>query len=1087
MLSFSLGVLIAAQAAAVQGPPTRPSPPPVPANEIHGVVLRPDGTPAALAKVGAIALFAVGQAPQPPFIVTADEKGAFRLETKGIKEFGLRAHLRPFAPTAAPRVSAGRRITLKLETGVTVFGDVLDATTSKPIAGAVVEASDWDVSPYAEVDPEFGMVRGKTDAKGHFTLSGVAGGGRPLLRAAARGFGSEVTPVAAGGPMNFRLSPGHDLRGVVVDAADRPVAKARITLRGPSSGQAATSDAAGRFEITGLKQVPHDAVILADGFAPHIRSAIDQETTSLRVTLDKASSVTGRMVDEEGKPVKGAVRLRSHDGVNIPGVLGASALASVGEDGKFSIRSLRAGANVIQLAGMGYTVIERTVEIAQPGEAVSLGDVVFEAGLTIRGRVVEAGDIGIAGARVTAALPRTTQGGEPLFAEADPEGRFVLRGLKEDAYQVGVMAQGFAPLQVTLTASADEQVLTMKRAITLSGRIVDPDGVPVGRVGITAQRGDDRRTSRGGRTAADGRFTLDLPEAGDITLTTSVESFEGSFRTVQVTGPTDLGDWTLSRGLRLRGVVVDGKGSPVPGARVENQSARQFPMTFAETDEKGAFEMRGASPGTIRLVASHRDHAAARVAIEVAVDERGDPDPVRIILTKGGRIEGVVRQRDGSPVAQARIELSRSDGASVPRTAEAPQYRAITAADGTFAFALQPPGAGRVTLMSGQGGQYTSVTSAEVSILEGETTQVSLTLRSTVVRGVVLRNGSPGAGLRVTVFGDFMVTSGGPQDTASLSGGIPWSAATTDAEGRFALRVAGPIRGVVNVNDARGESHLSRPVEVPDVEEFELNLEFGSALATGRVIDAATGQGIAEARISAAPAVIQPNVRTAMPTARTDRSGAFELPLEPGEFQISVNADNYLGVRAPFTISPPGTSLGDIELERGGTLLGRAVLPSGRPAADAQIRAMGAGTGAFAMAGPDGSFTLRGLPDGPFSITASDLLDNMTVVRVEAIPSDVLEIRLMRTAQITATLAGDSEARMGATIAVSKVDGELYSGSRLFRTDPRGTATMVAPAGLLTLTARSATHEGSALVQASPGEALTVTIELTPRKTPVPK
>lgn len=1087
MLSLSLGILIVAQSGAAQGPPPKPAPPPVPANEIHGTVVRPDGKPASGARIGVIAAFALGQQPAPPQVLTADEQGAFRLETKGSKEFGLRAQLRPFASVALQRVTAGQRVTLKLETGSTIEGEVVEAVAGKPIAGAQVHVSEWDVSPYAEVDPDFAVVRAKTDIKGRFTLTGVQGGGRPLVRAVAPGFGSETAPVVAGAPMKFRLSPGRDLRGVIVDGADRPVAKARVTLRGSASNLSGTTSAAGRFEIGGLKPIPYDMTIMAEGFAPFVKSAIDPETTSLRISLEKASSVSGRMVDEEGKPLKGAARLRSHDGVSAPASFGQAAMASVGEDGKFSIGVLRPGSNVIQLAGVGYTTIERTVEIAQAGEAAALGDVVFEAGLTIRGRVMEESGSGVPGARISALIPTGTENRETLFAEADAEGRFVLRGLKDVAYMVGATAVGFAPLQKSLTASTDEQILTLKRSITLSGRIVDPDGAPVGRAQVSAQRGDDRQTFRFGRSGADGRFTFDLPELGDFTLSTAVEGFERSVRTVPVTGPSEIGDWSLSRGLRVRGVVVDGKGTPVQGARVENQSTRQFPITFAETDEKGAFEMRGASPGLIRLVASHRDYAAGQATLEVAPDAGGDPDPVRITLTKGGRIEGVVRQRDGAPVVQARIEFHRSDSTSAPRAAEAPLPSALTAADGTFSFVNMSPGVGRVTLMAGQGGRYTSVTSAEVSIAEGESAQVALTLRSTVVRGVVLRNGKPAAGLRVSVFGDSLMTSGGPDTAASLAGGVPWSIATADAEGRFAVRVAGPIRGRATINSARGESLFSRPVEIPDVEEFQLNLEFGSVRATGRVIDAATGLAIAEARASAAPAEASGSAYSLQPTARTDHSGAFELPLEPGQFHILVSAENYAGIKIPLTVSPPEASLGDLSLNRGGTLAGRALLPSGRPAADVQIRAMGEAVSAFAMSGADGSFTLRGLPDGPFSISARDLLDNLAVVRVEAITADVLEIRMSPAARITANVTGDVDGKGGATVLVSAVNGEPYFASGAFRTDARGVATVTAPGGLLKLTARSATHDGSTIVQASPGEAVTVTIELLPRKTPPPK
>ncbi|MBX7185685.1 MAG: carboxypeptidase-like regulatory domain-containing protein [Vicinamibacteria bacterium] len=1090
MLSFILAVTLVFQSASPQASPkaTPPAPaaktaptPAAPAGEIHGVVLLPDGRPAARARVGFTATPALGQPMPAPTVITADETGAFRFEAGGVKEFALRAWLAPFAAASQPRVSAGTRLTLKLEPGIAVSGEVLDAASGSPLAGASLRAADWDVSPFDEADPDFSVARTTSDARGRFTLQGVSAGGRPIIRATARGFASETATLSGSQPVRFRLMPGHDLRGTVTDRAGRPVPKAALSLRSPSSNLTARSAANGRFDVPGLKEQPYDAVVIAEGFAPLIRNGLGPEVSTWPVILDKASSVTGRMVDEDGKPLKGVVRLKSHEGTPTPAAFGRLATSQVGADGLFRISALRPGSNVILLAGAGYPAFEKVIEVDHAGEAVALGDVAFDGGATIRGRVVERDDVGVPAARIAAIPSRRVDGADPLFAEADAEGRFVMRGLKDQAYDLQVMAAGFAQFHTSLSPSADEQIVVLKRALKVTGRVVDPEGVPVARVQVSVQRGDDRRSFRNATSAADGRFTLELGEAGETTLTAAVESFERLTRKVQVDGDADIGDLALSRGLRLRGVVVDGKGSAIAGARVENQSTRQFPMTFAETDDKGAFEIRGVSPGRARLVASHRDYSPGQISVDAPEGAAGDPEPVRITLTRGGRIEGVVRQRDGSPVAQARVELWRFGSSQAPRPSNAPQDSTVTGPDGSFVFEKLYPGLARTALMSGQNGQFTSVAGAEVQIVEGETAQVSLVLRPTVVRGTVRRGGQDLPGVKVSIRGEFMTMSGGAQASPSLGSAIPWSSATTDAQGRFALQVAGPIKGPLTVDRGGTERLYSRMVDIPDVDEFALDIELGAARLTGRVVDAETGLGIAGARVGASR-VVKPGSSSPAPSygVTTEASGEFTFDAEPGDYRISISASNYAGAVRNAAISPPETPLGDISLSHGGTFLGRAVLASGRPVPDAQVRASSPGGLVTAMSGADGAFTLRGLSPGPFFVTATDSSDNIAVLKVESLTADAVDVRLVPAARLAVSVLGPPAPLSGILVAVTQVDGDRYAGSFGVTTDARGQTLLLAPAGTLTLTASSARYTGTAVVQARSGESIAATIEMKP-------
>lgn len=136
----------------------------------------------------------------------------------------------------------------------------------------------------------------------------------------------------------------------------------------------------------------------------------------------------------------------------------------------------------------------------------------------------------------------------------------------------------------------------------------------------------------------------------------------------------------------------------------------------------------------------------------------------------------------------------------------------------------------------------------------------------------------------------------------------------------------------------------------------------------------------------------------------------------------------------------------------------------------------------MAMSGADGTFALRGLSTEPFFVTATDSSDNMAVLKVQSISADVVDVRLAPAARLTVSVAGHPEPLSGITVAIRQVDGDLYSGSFAVKTDARGQALLLAPAGTLTLTAASAGHTGTAVVQTQSGESIAVTIEMKPNQ-----
>ena len=1106
MLSFTLAVAMAAQVATAPPPRSkdadasattapveqasaRPKPS-VPPGEIQGVILLPDGRPAERARVALLPTFQPGRAPLSPLMTTADEAGAFRFEAARIPSFTIVAHRAPFALTALPRQRLGRRVTLRLEAGGSVSGLVLDANTGRPLSNASIEASEWDVSPYLEVDPDFGMVRASSDAQGAFTLKGLPPSGRLFARARLRGYATgAVTSVPPGG-LKIRLGPGHNLEGIITDVSGRPVPKAVVSLKPTTrtlGSVTVRSRENGRFEAMGLRNIPYDATVTADGFAPFVKDAMGVDVTSLRVTLEPPSRVTGRFVDEADRPLQGVVRVRSWQGEATPSEIERLLTTETRRDGTFAVSGLKVGANGLDLRAEGFPRIERRVEIAKAGEEIALGDVRFEGGLVIRGRLATKEDAPVPGARLTATRVHRTGPlpPEPFYSQSDDDGRFELRSLDMEAYQLSISAEGYARQTMKATPSDEAIAIVMRPVIPVSGRLVDASGQPVAVARLSAQKGSDIASSTSAQSTADGRFSLDLSESGDIVLTVTAEGFTSLNRTLHIETALDLGDIALSRGLRVKGVVMDGKGAPVSGARIENQTTRQFPVTFAESDDKGRFELSGVNPGRVRLAATHFQYSPSQTYVEVAEGE--EPDEARIVLGAGGRVEGSVRHRDGTPVGQALIQLFAQNPNDPLRPPSSGVSPAITTADGSFVFEHVFPGSMSVVLMTGQQGAYTNVDQTAITVSEGETVPVNLTLRTTTVRGLLRRNGESPAGLRVTMRGSNVMMMGGQMRLSSLTGEIPWHSAIADTEGRFALRIVGPVSGQVAVASVdRPITLLSRTVEIPDADEYQMTLDLAGTRVSGRTVDIAENKGLGEATVQ---------VKTVPPEspqakswfARSDGTGSFAIELEPGEYQLTAGAEGYaLSAPVKLSVAASEVALGDIGLSRGGTISGRATL-AGQPVSQARIDAavQGSETLQTRYSGPDGYFTVSGLPDAPVRLVASDNAGHVGMQVVTPGSTDPVEVKLGPAARLNILVVGPRESLQKIDVTIPRVDGIGSTGWS--RADVNGRATLFALPGETRVRASAEGLFGETVVQTQAGETTEVVVEVKAVRRPASK
>ena len=246
---------------------------------LTGVVLAPDGTPAAGASVEVD-----GAHP-----TTADPAGRFRVG--GIRprddEYDVVASTAD--ATAKLTVAADdldRPITIRLERAAVVCGVVRDEE-ERPIARTEVEAAQ-DGQRRVRADARGAWCVGPLD-EGEVALS--ADDGDSVSITLARGERRDGVALVA-------AARHADIRGVVVDNTAAPVWGAHLT----GCGTSATSAADGSFTLPAPTDARCGYIVRAPGYIQAM-AELDAGDDEARVTLERTPRFAGEVVDEAGRPV----------------------------------------------------------------------------------------------------------------------------------------------------------------------------------------------------------------------------------------------------------------------------------------------------------------------------------------------------------------------------------------------------------------------------------------------------------------------------------------------------------------------------------------------------------------------------------------------------------------------------------------------------------------------------------------------------------------------------------------------------------------------------------------------------------------
>ncbi|MBI5092257.1 MAG: carboxypeptidase regulatory-like domain-containing protein [Candidatus Hydrogenedentes bacterium] len=887
-----------------------------------------------------------------------DDSGAVEFAGVGDGEYTLSARSDTYVMSGEPVTFAVSDETdpgeqhLKVITGGSIAGHVLDADTKQPIANALLSAESDE---YRSTSHE-----GRSASDGSYCIKGLSTGLYELACSKAPGYMSvtrlegKVVSVNAGqavGEMDIALKRGLSIQGVVVDVAGNPIGHAKVSGEGDSPDfdellNDAITDSAGAFTLDGF--APNSRVSLdvtKKGYAQEPTEPVtlsDKEAVGVRIVLGVGATISGTVVDAEGKPDPDAyvwARLAGSP-------RSARIRGTVDDEGQFVIDGLAPGTyglgTQFAMSGAGEPVQVAKGQNVSGIRLVADRENSYEGAygshgtLTISGRVTNRKGEPIRDAQVMAMM--SGDGFGTGHAETDKEGGYTVSGLAEGGYKVSVSASRYSsPDSIEIAAGSSGVNFTMDLPAKVSGQVVDAvTSQPITSFQIAQQDASDdsdgvdsmfswmsyMRRSRQFVTFSDpeGRFQLDRVELKNSVLVAQAAGHSPARFPVTGLRPGETKQGIVIRmdsGASVSGVVKDSKGNPIAGAVVYAGAQAEIEDRIGETpnastDQTGAFHLDSLAPGELHLKVTHREYAAKSASV---IAQSGQVTPVEIILTTGGMVSGTVR-RGGKPVPGLLVSaFSMSEG-------EMGDSRdATTDANGTYTLAGLTPGEAHVSVQLHSSFDVSSAMSfrskSQTVTVEADKVTAAdfdLTTGTAVVEGKITSDGQPARMAMVAV-----LPSGADAATPQTLGENMMEAASmTGADGSFRIEglTAGKITLMVTVIGGLGQAEgsgssdvavvsgmNSRTVTVQTVDgqtthqDIELS---GGSKVSGTVSGLSAGETAMVFALRGDVDLSGTNLFTAMAhvdkyagMATSDVEGVYTVKgLEPGRYTIAAMAVN---------------------------------------------------------------------------------------------------------------------------------------------------------------------------------------------------
>jgi protocatechuate 3,4-dioxygenase beta subunit len=695
------------------------------------------------------------------------------------------------------------------------------------------------------------------------------------------------------------------------------------------------------------------------------------------------ATVSGRLLDESGKPVAGAkvtwAPYRAEDQKLLDLTRGqepaASGEAATGADGRFRLTLDKPGAlSSIRIATPSlFAFVEGPFDST---ETTDLEDIQLPAVETVTGKVSDEAGKPVAGAKVRVAPLGLVEEDVRFYGEGTTgtDGGFSVSAPAE-ARDLTVRAPGFAPFRrMSMERKGTGEKVTLKRGGVVKGTVLDAAGQPAsGAVVVSGELAAEADASGAYRLTG-------VPPGSRSVEALWKEDFAARKDAVRVRkGEEAEVPLKLARAASISGTVVDEKTRrPIGGVSVQVSSS-SLPNVFAReagpvarkgrTDARGRFRIPGLVSQRYAVRASRDGYLPTSMSsVNAATQSRAS---VAIALTRAASVIGRVTTPEGQPVAGARVRVFRGDGPMAivnmrnPAASLFRQESARTRPDGSFRL-KQLAASRSVTLEAAKEG-FAPVKKHGVALKAGETARdVHFVLtKGLQARGrVVDAQGEPVAGAEVRV---------SPADRSGMLAGVRIVSrilrqerpdAISGRDGSFLVTglEEGEVEATVTHEGFAEKSFSGLSVHPKEANEWAAFTLTPGAAITGVVRD---GQGAPVVGASVGAFGETGGLREAM----SDLDGSFRLDGYPSQrpLMLTVRAEGF--APAQKSVTPPAENL-VVVLKTAGILRGRLEdAETKRPITDFSVSYSAPRTGGFMMrfgGSNDRSFQSS---DGSFEMT----------------------------------------------------------------------------------------------------------------------
>jgi len=446
---------------------------------------------------------ALSDTPSQELRTTTDGKGRFSFEELAPQGYELVAWHGDRGASVEIRLekeAESQDVTLELEPATFIQGTVSDEA-HQPISGAWVELF-WEGEEPAQ-PPRMTMTY--TDGEGRYRL-GPSTPGPYFIRVSADGYEEQQTEVqelkVGEVSWDFVMKQKLRIEGVVVDASSLPVSDVQINLttgvdaeRGGRGFAFTRSD--GRFSFTVSE--PGSYQLSMDGRSIlHKELGVTAPTEPLRIVVEKQSSVSGEVLDEEGVPLEDVVvTLAAESEAHQDERLDGTSTDSLGRFTLYAPSSGRYVAQAVLYWGDTLRTTSQLVELSEPTEHVQLR---LGTGNRLSGVVEDwlgrpVPEVLVQLQPVQESAPRNLCRDKRVGTMTDAEGRFTFPQVLGEHFELCIKKGDYTLLPATpgelrlvpVKNDGQEIRIVVGREVFLTGRLIHPDGSPVTRYTINGR------------------------------------------------------------------------------------------------------------------------------------------------------------------------------------------------------------------------------------------------------------------------------------------------------------------------------------------------------------------------------------------------------------------------------------------------------------------------------------------------------------------------------------------------------------------------------------------------------------------------